>query len=157
MQHYDVYLTSSRLKSEPVTALDSLNCWSLKGNWIIKAWSWPQNVEDTLILSHTHYKYMYVWVGYGWWVVRKKKENNRSVCRREEVGFQFWLKRVDKCLTETGREFQITDPMYWEDQKWCSSGYMLVFSLLLKSKKEMVCDVFNTFDPHAGRQTWAAG
>ena len=48
--------------------------------------------------------------------LNEKKENDKSVCRREEVGFQFKLRleeeNEDECLTERGREFQITGPMY---------------------------------------------
>ena len=42
-------------------------------------------------LSHTHTYYI---TGDGLWYIGKK-ENDRSVCRREEVGFQFWLKRTE--------------------------------------------------------------
>ena len=39
--------------------------------------------------THTFYKCMHYW----WWIGRMRRQNNRSVCVREEMGFQFWLKR----------------------------------------------------------------
>ena len=39
------------------------------------------HTQNTCINTHTSYKYMH----YRWWVGRKKKTNDRSICRREEV------------------------------------------------------------------------
>ena len=49
----------------------------------------------------------------GW--QNEKKENDRSVCRREEMGFQFWLKRVKKHAWQRGRAFQVMGPTYQKD------------------------------------------
>ena len=75
--------------------------------------------NDIRIHTHTHthtHSHTYTLLTAGW--QNEKKENGRSVCRREEVGFQFWLKKEeseDECLMERGREFQIAGPMYWKD------------------------------------------
>ena len=49
------------------------------------------------------------------WEERKRQSSmqnrkDRSVCRRDLED-----ESEDECLTETGREFQITGPMYWKD------------------------------------------
>ena len=42
-----------------------------------------------------------------------KKESDKSVGKREEVGFSFDMKEEsDACLTEKGREFQMTGTIY---------------------------------------------
>ena len=58
----------------------------------IRIRSFQHTHTGTHACMHTHYKYMHYW----WWVGRmRRKENDRPVCRREEVGFQFWrLSRV---------------------------------------------------------------
>ena len=43
-------------------------------------------------LSHTHTRTQYKFIHYWWWLVQWE-ENDRSVCRREEVGYQFSLKK----------------------------------------------------------------
>ena len=66
----------------------------------------------TCSLVRTHYKYMHYW----WWVsrMRRRKMTNQYA---ERWVFSFDLKdeREEKCLTERGREFQITGPMYLKD------------------------------------------
>ena len=49
--------------------------------------------------------------------MKKRKVNDISVGSREEVGFRFDLKEESEvaCLTEKGKEFQMTGPMYWKD------------------------------------------
>ena len=70
-----------------------------------------------LILSHTythhtHTLQIHALLVMGW--LNEKKENDISACRREEVGFSSDLKEEseEECLTERGREFQITGPIH---------------------------------------------
>ena len=52
--------------------------------------------------THTHTLQIYAFLVMGW--DNEKKENNKSAERREEVGFQFWLKRRMKENAWSGQE-----------------------------------------------------
>ena len=63
--------------------------------------------------THTHRVQIHALLVMGWY--NERKENDRSVYAEEKRRvFNFDLKREseDECLTERGREFQITGPMY---------------------------------------------
>ena len=76
----------------------------------------------------THYKTQALLV-MGWW---KGEEPTKSVCRREEVGFQFWLELKEEseteCLTERRTQktwFHVTGLMYWFESIFSQGSFYL--------------------------------
>ena len=66
------------------------------------------------LFYHTHNKYTHYW----WWVgrMRRKKTTNQDAKEKRRVSiFDLKEESEEECLTERGREFQITGLMYWKD------------------------------------------
>ena len=82
---------------------------------LVRAWSAYKDLRIRLFHhTHTHTLQIHALLVMGWY--NERKENDRSVYTEEKRRvFNFDLekkKSEDECLTERGRELQITGPMH---------------------------------------------